>query len=40
MFEEMGVGPGAARAAAALASLGADQRSGSGPVGVARTDLD
>jgi hypothetical protein len=40
MFEEMGVGPGAARATAALTSLGVDQRSEQDPVGADRAAQD
>ena len=40
MFEEMGVGPGAARATAALAALGVDQRSERDPVGADRACRD
>jgi class 3 adenylate cyclase/tetratricopeptide (TPR) repeat protein len=40
MFEEMGVGPGAQRAAAALASLSLDQRSERDPIGLGRTQQD
>jgi tetratricopeptide (TPR) repeat protein len=40
MFGEMGVGPGAQRAAVALASLGLDQQSERDPIGLGRNERD